>query len=242
MIIVLLLLFQSLCLYCQRLVLHVHDRCFPRNARLLQESAETVGDRKALQHLEHLQLEQSRRRQKRRHLEPILPLGAGLNLEACRFCAHSPQGYCRHHFHLQLHTQRRDGGGAGGVGSGGDQDYKQLRRIRRELKRSLEPRSSHHRIINYLPYSRSTSSLSSGYGSLAASQEEHLEEETCSYLEEQEEVETCSYLEEQEEETCSYLEEQEEETYSNSSSYLPELQEEVQQEVQQEQLLITSHL
>ncbi|XP_030555135.1 uncharacterized protein LOC115758566 [Drosophila novamexicana] len=219
MIIVLLLLFQSLCLYCQRLVLHVHDRCFPRNARLLQESAETVGDRKALQHLEHLQLEQSRRRHKRRILEPILPLGAGLNLEACRFCAHSPQGYCRHHFHLQLHTQRRNGGGAGGTGSGGDQDYKQLRRIRRELKRSLEPRSS-HRIINYLPYSRSTSSLSSGYGSQATLQEE--QEETSGYLEEEQK---------EQEETC-----------SNSSSYLPELQEDVQLEVQEQQLLITSHL
>ncbi|EDW64004.1 uncharacterized protein [Drosophila virilis] len=228
MIIVLLLLFQSLCLYCQRLVLHVHDRCFPRNARLLQESAETVGDRKALQHLEHLQLEQSRRRHKRRILEPILPLGAGLNLEACRFCAHSPQGYCRHHFHLQLHTQRRNGGGAGGTGSGGDQDFKQLRRIRRELKRSLEPRSS-HRIINYLPYSRSTSSLSSGYGSQATLQEE-LEE-------------TSSYLVEGLEETSSYLEEQQQQQREETcSSYLQELQEDVQQEVQVEQLLITSHL
>lgn len=167
MIIVLLLLFQSLCLFCQRLVLRIHDRCFPRNVRVLQELAETVGDRKALQHLENQELEQTKRKQKRRLLEPILPLGAGLNLEACRFCAHSPQGYCRHHFHLQLHTQRR----------GDEQDYKQQRRIRRELKRSLEPRSTYP--INYRQYSRgSSSSLSSGYGSLASNlQDSCLQEE-----------------------------------------------------------------
>ncbi|EDW11117.1 alpha-protein kinase 1 [Drosophila mojavensis] len=172
MIIVLLLLFQSLCLFCQRLVLRIHDRCFPRNVRVIQELAETVGDRKALQHLENQELEQTKRKQKRRLLEPILPLGAGLNLEACRFCAHSPQGYCRHHFHLQLHTQRR----------GDEQDYKQQRRIRRELKRSLEPRSTYP--INYRQYSRgSSSSLSSGYGSLAS----NLQEDTYSYLQEEEE-------------------------------------------------------
>ncbi|KAM8716919.1 hypothetical protein ACLKA7_003742 [Drosophila subpalustris] len=184
MIIVLLLLFQSLCLYCQRLVLHIHDRCFPRNARLLQEVAETVGDRKALQHLEHLELEKTKRRQKRRILEPILPLGAGVNLEACRFCAHSPQGYCRHHFHLQLHTRRLTGASGGNGCQVGEQDYKQQRRIRRELKRSLErqqqqqhqqPRSS-YQSYQYYP-SPSLSSLSSGYASLSLSQEEAQEQE-----------------------------------------------------------------
>ncbi|XP_034474612.1 uncharacterized protein LOC117781848 [Drosophila innubila] len=172
MIIVLLLLFQSLCLYCQRLVLHIHDRCFPRNARLLQEVAETVGDRKALQHLEHLEQEKSKRRQKRRILEPILPLGAGLNLEACRFCAHSPQGYCRHHFHLQLHTRRLTVGSGNGY-QGGEQDYKQQRRIRRELKRSLEQQQPRRNYQSYQYYqSPSVSSLSSGYASLSPSQEE----------------------------------------------------------------------
>lgn len=182
MIIVLLLLFQSLCLYCQRLVLHIHDRCFPRNARLLQEVAETVGDRKALQHLEHLELEQSKRRQKRRILEPILPLGAGVNLEACRFCAHSPQGYCRHHFHLQLHKRRLTEGGNGY--QGGEQDYKEQRRVRRELKRSLEqqkPRNSYQSYQSYPNYqnyhSPSLSSLSSGYASLSPSQAETPQEE-----------------------------------------------------------------
>jgi len=182
MIIVLLLLFQSLCLYCQRLVLHIHDRCFPRNARLLQEVAETVGDRKALQHLEHLELEQSKRRQKRRILEPILPLAAGVNLEACRFCAHSPQGYCRHHFHLQLHKRRLTEGGNGY--QGGEQDYKEQRRVRRELKRSLEqqkPRNSYQSyqsLPNYQNYhSPSFSSLSSGYASLSPSQAETPQEE-----------------------------------------------------------------
>ncbi|BFF94758.1 uncharacterized protein DMAD_12304 [Drosophila madeirensis] len=187
MIIVLLLLFQSLCLYCQRLVLHIHDRCFPRNVRLLQEVAETVGDRKAQQHLDQQQLEQTKRSQKRRILEPILPLGAGVNSEACRFCAHSPQGYCRHHFHLQelqlqqqLHSSR----------IGGDQDYKQLRRIKRELKRSLGQRQPQLR--SYRPLlsgSPSCSSLSSGYGSLS----------TCSTYADEEEVEEEEEQEEHDE-------------------------------------------
>ncbi|EDW03879.1 putative cyclin-dependent serine/threonine-protein kinase DDB_G0272797/DDB_G0274007 [Drosophila grimshawi] len=221
MIIVLLLLFQSLCLYCQRLVLHIHDRCFPRNARLLQEVAETVGDRKAHQHLEHLELEQIKRRQKRRILEPILPLGVGVNLEACRFCAHSPQGYCRHHFHLQLHTN-----------GGAEQDYKQLRRNRRQLKRSLEQQQQqHHHLLprstyplNYSYQSRSTSSLSSGYASLSPSQEEQLEEQLLEeeQLEEEEQQQQSEQLEVQQWE-------QEEE----------QLEQQLQPE---EQHLITSHL
>ncbi|XP_017043800.1 uncharacterized protein LOC108089863 [Drosophila ficusphila] len=167
MIIVLLLLFQSLCLYCQRLVLYVHDRCFPRNVRLLQEVAETVGDRKAPQRLAEQQLEQQKRSQKRRILEPILPLVGGLNSEACRFCAHSPQGYCRHHFHLQelqLHKQR---------GSGGEQDFRQIRRIKRELKRTIGQQQQHLQPArSYRPVrlssSWSTTSLSSGYASLSS--------------------------------------------------------------------------
>ncbi|XP_039494021.1 uncharacterized protein LOC120453395 [Drosophila santomea] len=167
MIIVLLLLFQSLCLYCQRLVLYVHDRCFPKNVRLLQEVAETVGDRKAPQRLAEQQLEQQKRSQKRRILEPILPLVGGLNSEACRFCAHSPQGYCRHHFHLQelqLHKQR---------GSRGEQDFRQIRRIKRELKRSLGQQQQQllparsYRPVR-LSSSWSSSSLSSGYASLTS--------------------------------------------------------------------------
>ncbi|KAH8341431.1 hypothetical protein KR059_006773 [Drosophila kikkawai] len=165
MIIVLLLLFQSLCLYCQRLVLYVHDRCFPKNVRLLQEVAETVGDRKAVQRLAEQQLEQQKRSQKRRILEPILPLVGGLNSEACRFCAHSPQGYCRHHFHLQelqLHKQR--------FSSSGEQDFRQLRRIKRELKRSIGQQQQPVRSYRPLRFdaSWSSSSLSSGYASLGS--------------------------------------------------------------------------
>ncbi|EDX15349.1 uncharacterized protein LOC27206201 [Drosophila simulans] len=191
MIIVLLLLFQSLCLYCQRLVLYVHDRCFPRNVRLLQEVAETVGDRKAPQRLAEQQLEQQKRSQKRRILEPILPLVGGLNSEACRFCAHSPQGYCRHHFHLQelqLHRQR---------GSGGEQDFRQIRRIKRELKRTigqqqqqLQPTRSYRPVR--LNSSWSSSSLSSGYASLTSvgSQEEaYFEQEIIEDVPLEEEVE-----------------------------------------------------
>ncbi|KAH8409447.1 hypothetical protein KR222_005499 [Zaprionus bogoriensis] len=234
MIIVLLLLFQSLCLYCQRLVLRIHDRCFPRNARLLQEVAETVGDRKALQHLQLLELEQHKRRQKRRSLEPILPLGAGASLEACRFCAHSPQGYCRHHFHLQVHTRRQSESA-----SGEQQDYKQLRRIRRELKRSLEQQKlqsssvgagSYRSYQSYqcqrqqLQQSPSVSSLSSGYASLAPSHEEEEQQ----LLEEQAEQEQLQQqlLQEQPEQEEELLQEQQ----------LPDDQ------VQQKQFLITSYL
>ncbi|KAH8249777.1 hypothetical protein KR032_012318 [Drosophila birchii] len=178
MIIVLLLLFQSLCLYCQRLVLYVHDRCFPKNVRLLQEVAETVGDRKAVQRLAEQQLEQQKRSQKRRILEPILPLVGGLNSEACRFCAHSPQGYCRHHFHLQelqLHKQR--------FSSSGEQDFRQLRRIKRELKRSIGQQQQYHQPVrSYRPVrldpSWSSSSLSSGYASLSSCGTQEQEELT----------------------------------------------------------------
>lgn len=216
MIIVLLLLFQSLCLYCQRLVLCIHDRCFPRNARVLQEVAETVGDRKALHHLELLELEQHKRRQKRRTLEPILPLGVEASQEACRFCAHSPQGYCRHHFHLQVHTRRQ---------TGSEQDYKQLRRIRRELKRSLEQqqqrihtparRDSHRSYQGYQQVQQSPSlcSQSSGYASLAPSQEEEeqqlqgeqLQEEQLQGEQQLEEADNTEPLQQQQLLVTSYL-------------------------------------
>ncbi|XP_016945298.3 uncharacterized protein [Drosophila suzukii] len=179
MIIVLLLLFHSLCVYCQRIVLYIHDRCFPRNVRLLQEVAETVGDRKAPQRLAEQQLEQQKRSQKRRILEPILPLVGGANSEACRFCAHSPQGYCRHHFHLQelqLHKQR---------GSGGEQDFRQIRRIKRELKRTIGQQQQHLQPVrSYRPArlssSWSSSSLSSGYASLTSLGSQEQEEELVS--------------------------------------------------------------
>uniref|UniRef100_A0A0A1XRR0 Uncharacterized protein n=1 Tax=Zeugodacus cucurbitae TaxID=28588 RepID=A0A0A1XRR0_ZEUCU len=108
MIIVLLLLFQSLCLYCQRLVLHVHDRWInPKNSRLLKEAAETssAATRKLLLEQYHAGgLETNKQPRKRNNLtacggEPDGP--GGILAEACRFCANSPQGYCRHHFHLQ---------------------------------------------------------------------------------------------------------------------------------------------
>ncbi|KAH8353444.1 hypothetical protein KR084_011035 [Drosophila pseudotakahashii] len=210
MIIVLLLLFQSLCRYCQRLVLYVHDRCFPRNVRLLQEVAETVGDRKAPQRLAEQQLEQQKRSQKRRILEPILPLVGGANSEACRFCAHSPQGYCRHHFHLQelqLHRQR---------GSGGEQDFRQIRRIKRELKRTIGQQQQHLQPVrSYRPSVRlnsswSSSSLSSGYASLTTfgsqEQEDHEEEASLDQeilkeipLEEEESQELQGEIQQQEE-------------------------------------------
>ncbi|XP_036329302.1 uncharacterized protein LOC118741439 [Rhagoletis pomonella] len=108
MIIVLLLLFQSLCLYCQRLVLHIHDRWInPKNSRLLKEAAETssAATRKLLLEQYHTgRLESNKQTRKRNSTsacgEPDGSAG-GILAEACRFCANSPQGYCRHHFHLQ---------------------------------------------------------------------------------------------------------------------------------------------
>uniref|UniRef100_A0A034VTL3 Uncharacterized protein n=1 Tax=Bactrocera dorsalis TaxID=27457 RepID=A0A034VTL3_BACDO len=108
MIIVLLLLFQSLCLYCQRLVLHIHDRWInPKNSRLLKEAAETssAATRKLLLEQYHTGgLESNKQPRKRNNLSACggEPDGAGgILAEACRFCANSPQGYCCHHFHLQ---------------------------------------------------------------------------------------------------------------------------------------------
>ncbi|XP_016995884.2 uncharacterized protein [Drosophila takahashii] len=207
MIIVLLLLFQSLCRYCQRLVLYVHDRCFPRNVRLLQEVAETVGDRKAPQRLAEQQLEQQKRSQKRRILEPILPLVGGANSEACRFCAHSPQGYCRHHFHLQelqLHRQR---------GSGrGEQDFRQIRRIKRELKRTIgQQQQQLQPVRSYrLNSSWSSSSLSSGYASLTTfgSQEQVENEEEASL--DQESLEEIKLEEKEPQELQGEVQQQEE--------------------------------
>ncbi|XP_014100692.2 uncharacterized protein [Bactrocera oleae] len=108
MIIVLLLLFQSLCLYCQRLVLYIHDRWInPKNSRLLKEAAETssAATRKLLLEQYHTGcLETNKQPRKRNNLSTCSgePDGAGgILAEACRFCANSPQGYCCHHFHLQ---------------------------------------------------------------------------------------------------------------------------------------------
>ncbi|XP_053959970.1 uncharacterized protein LOC128864372 [Anastrepha ludens] len=107
MIIVLLLLFQSLCLYCQRLVLRIHDRWInPKNSRLLKEADETssAATRKLLLQQYHTGgLEPSKQTRKRTTTSACdEPYGAcGILAEACRFCANSPQGYCRHHFHLQ---------------------------------------------------------------------------------------------------------------------------------------------
>lgn len=114
MIIVLLLLFQSLCLYCQRLVLHIHDRWInPKNSRLLKEAAETssAATRKSLLEQYHTGgLEANKQPRKRNNLSTCggeLDSAGGILAEACRFCANSPQGYCRHHFHLhELELQK----------------------------------------------------------------------------------------------------------------------------------------
>ncbi|XP_075153381.1 uncharacterized protein LOC142226982 [Haematobia irritans] len=169
MIIVLLLFFKSICLYCQRLVLHIHDRWInPKNVRLLKEAAEAKG---AKFHIDDYR--QSKKSKRRRcttttTTSPFantyasedttssssLPASAaassllsslGNKAESCRFCANTPQGYCRHHFHLQelqVHKQQQStwcplGGGF----LSRNAEYKQLRKIKRELKRTLKQRS-----------------------------------------------------------------------------------------------------
>lgn len=162
-----------------------------------------MGDRKAPQRLAEQQLEQLKRSQKRRILEPVLPLVGGINSEACRFCAHSPQGYCRHHFHLQelqLHKQR---------GTRGDQDFRQVRRIKRELKRSIGQQQQQHQARSYRPLRLSagwsSNSLSSGYGSLAS----FGSQEQVEVLEDSEVFEEETPLPQEEEEQPGFVEEKE---------------------------------
>ncbi|XP_067623042.1 uncharacterized protein [Eurosta solidaginis] len=111
MIIVLLLFFTSLCVYCQRLVLYVHDRWInPKNSRLLKEADETssAATRKLLLEQYHTGSCVANKKQNRKRNSKINACEeeersgvGGILAEACRFCANSPQGYCRHHFHLQ---------------------------------------------------------------------------------------------------------------------------------------------
>ncbi|XP_073826664.1 uncharacterized protein [Musca autumnalis] len=173
MIIVLLLFFKSICLYCQRLVLHIHDRWInPKNARLIKEAAEAKGSKF---HLEDYR--QSRKAKRRRHTTAgtgsshYTPSTAastvlsslGTRAENCRFCANTPQGYCRHHFHLQelqVHKQQQSiwcplSGGL----LGRNVEYKQLRKIKRELKRTLHHQQQQQRTAD--PVSGETSSRSS---------------------------------------------------------------------------------
>lgn len=165
MIIVLLLFFKSICLYCQRLVLHIHDRWInPKNVRLLKEAAEAKG---AKFHLDDYR--QTKKSKKRRYTAATTSnttapsnnsattpstrassvlSSLGNRAESCRFCANTPQGYCRHHFHLQelrVHKQQQSiwcplGGGF----LNRNVEYKQLRKIKRELKRTLQQQQREH--------------------------------------------------------------------------------------------------
>ncbi|XP_055916552.1 uncharacterized protein LOC129949244 [Eupeodes corollae] len=72
MIIVVLLFFQSLCLYLQNIVLKVHDKWLnPKHARIL--------------------IDKEQRRLQLLALKPKHPV------PGCSFCSNSPLGYCRHH-------------------------------------------------------------------------------------------------------------------------------------------------
>lgn len=103
MIIVVLLFFQSLCLYLQNLVLKVHDKWLnPKHARLL--------------------IDKEQRRLQLFALKPKYPVAG------CSFCSNSPLGYCRHHNpnqptlrHLKNRLLTRSGGSiaaASAIGGG----------------------------------------------------------------------------------------------------------------------------
>ncbi|KAL9926393.1 uncharacterized protein LOC119644483 [Glossina fuscipes] len=146
MIIVLLLFFQSICLYCQRLVLYIHDRWInPKNVRLLKEAAESAKSTKiGPDEYQGCQVKRSRKRGYVLNSSSSNALGGN---EYCRFCANTPQGYCRHHFHLQeLHMhklqQQKEYNNSLWCSLGRSfertADLRQLRRIKRELKRNLQ--------------------------------------------------------------------------------------------------------
>ncbi|XP_037809996.1 uncharacterized protein LOC119602503 [Lucilia sericata] len=170
MIIVLLLFFKSICLYCQRLVLHIHDRWInPKNVRLLKEAAEAKGSKFQIE--EYRQVKKSKRRRYAASSASanISPLSNSLaDSDNCRFCANTPQGYCRHHFHLQeLQVQKQQRQQKfwcplSGVvnGSNRSTEYRQLRKIKRELKRNIQQqqqlKSSKAQTIIYEPTTYST--------------------------------------------------------------------------------------
>ncbi|XP_013107697.1 uncharacterized protein LOC106087257 [Stomoxys calcitrans] len=162
MIIVLLLFFKSICLYCQRLVLHIHDRWInPKNVRLLKEAAEAKGAKFLID--DYRQTKKSKKRRYTTGTATTSPAATstspasssassllsslGNRAESCRFCANTPQGYCRHHFHLQelqVHKQQQQSSNWCPLGGGflsRNVEYKQLRKIKRELKRTLQQRS-----------------------------------------------------------------------------------------------------
>ncbi|XP_065357130.1 uncharacterized protein LOC135951410 [Calliphora vicina] len=155
MIIVLLLFFKSICLYCQRLVLHVHDRWInPKNVRLLREAAEANGSKFQIE--EYRQSKKSKRRRCTANNSAsgnFSPLSNSLaDNDSCRFCANTPQGYCRHHFHLQeLHVQKQQrqqkfwcplSGVVGGPNR--STEFRQLRKIKRDLKRNIQQQQQHN--------------------------------------------------------------------------------------------------
>lgn len=145
MIIVLLLFFKSICLYCQRLVLYVHDRWVnPKNVRLLKEAAEAKGSKFLVD-----EYRQAKKSKKRRYAttSTATTTNALAESEGCRFCANTPQGYCRHHFHLQeLHIQKQQRqqkfwcplSGVVNRDTNRCKEYRQLRKIKRELKQNIQ--------------------------------------------------------------------------------------------------------
>lgn len=140
MIIVLLAFFQSICLFCQRLILHIHDRWInPKNTRIQQEVAETPAALRQ-QLLQNIQNKPTEKRPRRR-----------LSTE-CRFCLALPQGYCRHHLHLQeLQLQKQQQRRYWIPFNETDplQEYRNCRKINREIRRHLKNRESQHPSASY---------------------------------------------------------------------------------------------
>lgn len=182
MFIVLLLLFQSICLYCRRLVLKVHDKWInPTNVRLQIESTPISGKNplrsggnSGINNNNNTQNNNSSSRStnnsrsyRRSTTRTDSSSTAGfLSAEggggdSCRFCANSPQGYCRHHFHLQelqlqqKHHQRTtrhwplmtsmtsslpSSLSLSVFSSNSKQEQREVRKLNRELKKYLKNR------------------------------------------------------------------------------------------------------
>lgn len=163
MLIVLLLYFKSICLYFQQLVLHVHDHWInPKNVRLLTESTRSPrgGSKLFHQHQSHQQhhingsshVLSSSKSTKRKPIRQTY-LNSSNSIENCRFCANIPQGYCRHHFHLQELRVKAQQFHSATVTS----EYQQLRKIKRQLKQTLQYQQHHYssqrRPYQYFPSS-----------------------------------------------------------------------------------------
>lgn len=176
MFIVLLLFFKSICLYCQRLVLHVHDRWInPKNVRILKEAAEANGSKF---HIDEYREVKKKRRFASGSTAAASSATSALNTLAgsnnnCTFCANTPQGYCRHHFHLrELQVQKQQQKFWCPLSGGLDNStkYKELRKIKRQLKQSIQLHQQQQQQQRKTPVGFSQARYSAGHAQPSESQ------------------------------------------------------------------------